>query len=218
MSEKKKVSRRQFLKTAGIATGAVVLACGGLGAAATVPPSVDFIEEHFEGDGKMKKVLVAYSSKAGSTSEVAKAIGEVLSKSGADVTVEQIKNVKDVSAYQAIVVGSLIRMGRWVPEAKNFVEKNKAVLEKVPTAFFTTCLTLKDDTDEARAKVAGYVEPVLQIVKPVENGLFGGKMDTSKLSFLDKLIIEKMIKATNGDYRKWDEINAWAGKLPALML
>jgi menaquinone-dependent protoporphyrinogen oxidase len=218
MSEKQKVSRRQFLKTAGIATGAVVLACGGLGAAATTPPSVDFFEKPSEGNGKMKKVLVAYTSKAGSTSEVAKAIGEVLSKSGADVTVEQIKNVKDISAYQAVIVGSLIRMGSWVPEAKNFVEKNKAILEKVPTAFFTTSLTLKDDTDEARAKVAGYVEPVVQIVKPVENGLFGGKMDTSKLSFLDKMIIEKMIKETNGDYRKWDEINAWAEKLPALML
>lgn len=218
MSEKKKVSRRQFLKTAGIATGAVVLACGGLGAAATIPPSVDFFEKKSEGNGKMKKVLIAYSSKAGSTSEVAKAIGDVLSKSGADVTVEQIKNVKDVSAYQAVVVGSLIRMGSWVPEARNFVEKNKAVLEKVPTAFFTTSLTLKDDTEENRAKVAGYVEPVTQIVKPVENGLFGGKMDTSRLSFLDRMIIENMIKETNGDYRKWDEINAWAEKLPALML
>jgi menaquinone-dependent protoporphyrinogen IX oxidase len=43
-------------------------------------------------------------------------------------------------------------------------------------------------------------------------------MDTSKLSFMDKMIIEKMIKETNGDYRNWDEINAWAEKLPALML
>lgn len=166
----------------------------------------------------MKKVLVTYSSKAGSTSEVAKAIGEVLSKSGADVTVEQIKNVKDLAPYQAVVVGSLIRMGSWVPEAKNFVEKNKATLEKVPTAYFTTSLTLKDDTEENRAKVAGYVAPVTQIVKPVENGLFGGKMDTSRLSFLDRMIIENMIKETNGDYRNWDKINAWAEKLPALML
>lgn len=217
MSEKKKVSRRQFLKTAGIATGALVVACGGLGAAATIPPSVDFVEKHYEGNGKMKKVLVAYASKAGSTSEVAKAIGDVLSKSDADVTVEQIKNVKDISAYQAVVVGSLIRMGNWVPEAKSFVEKNKAALEKVPTAFFTTSLTLKDDTKEAMAKVAGFVEPVLQIVKPVENGLFAGNMDTSRLSFLDRMIIEKMIKETNGDYRDWAKINAWAEKLVPLL-
>jgi menaquinone-dependent protoporphyrinogen oxidase len=220
MSEKKKVSRRQFLKTASIVTGAVVLACGGLGAAATIPPSVDFVEKHYEGDGKMKKVLVAYSSKAGSTSEIAAAIGETLSKSGADVTVEQIKNVKDLTAYQAVVVGSLIRMGRWVPEAKKFVESNKAMLDKIPTAIFTACDTMKEDTEEKRAEVFGYIEPILQIIKPVENGLFAGKMDTSKLSFMDRTIINMMSKGEdpNADYRDWGKVNTWAEKLPALIL
>jgi len=220
MSEKKKVNRRQFLKTAGIATGAVVLACGGLGAAGTIPPSVDFVEKHYEGDGKMKKVLVAYSSKAGSTSEIAAAIGESLSKSGADVTVEQIKNVKDLAAYQAVVVGSVVRMGHWVPEAKKFVETNKAALEKVPTAIFTACDTMKEDTEEKRAEVSGYIEPILQIIKPVENGLFAGKMDTNKLSFIDRTIINMMSngKDPNADYRDWGKISAWAEKLPALML
>jgi menaquinone-dependent protoporphyrinogen oxidase len=220
MSEKQKISRRQFLKTAGITAGALVVACGGLGAAATIPPSVDFFEKQSEGNGKMKKVLVAYSSKAGSTSEVAKAIGEVLSKNGADVTVEQIKNVKDLTGYQAVVVGSLIRMGRWVPEAKNFIEKNKAALDNVPTAIFTACDTMKEDTEEKRAVVSGYIEPVLQLIKPVENGLFAGKMDTNKLSFLDRTIINMMAKGEdpNADYRDWTKINAWAEKLPALML
>jgi menaquinone-dependent protoporphyrinogen oxidase len=220
MKEKTKISRRQFLKTAGLATGALVVACGGLGAAATISPSVDFVEKHFEGDGKMKKVLVAYSSKAGSTSEVAAAIGEVLSKSGADVTVEQIKNVKDITAFQAVIVGSMVRMGAWVSEAKNFVENNKAALEKVPTAIFTACDTMKEDTEEKRAEVTGYIEPILKIIKPVENGLFAGKMDTSKLSFMDRTIINMMAKGKdpNADYRDWGKINAWAEKLPALML
>jgi menaquinone-dependent protoporphyrinogen oxidase len=220
MTEKKKISRRQFLKTAGITAGALVVTCGGLSAAATIPPRVEFVETHLEGNGKMKKVLIAYSSKAGSTSEVARAIGDVLSKSGADVTVEQIKNVKDLSAYQAVVVGSLIRMGRWVPEAKNFVEKNQAILSNVPTAIFTACDTMKEDTDEKRAVVAGYIEPVLQFVKPVENGMFAGKMDTNKLSFIDRTIINMMAKGEdpNADYRDWGKINAWAEKLLTLML
>jgi menaquinone-dependent protoporphyrinogen oxidase len=220
MEEKKSMNRRKFLKTAGIATGALVLACGGLGTAATITPPIDFVEKHLEGNSKMKKVLVAYASKAGSTSEVAAAIADVLSKSGADVTVERIKNVKDLSAYQAVVVGSLIRMGRWVSEAKSFVETNKSTLEKVPTAFFTTCATLKEDNDSTRAEVAGYVEPIYEILKPVESGLFGGKMDTSKLNFLDRKIIEMMAKGENpnGDYRNWNEINDWAAKLAPQML
>ncbi len=218
MQEKSKMNRRQFLKTAGIATGALVLACGGLGIAATIPPQIDFVEKHIEGDVKMKKVLVTYASKAGSTSEVAAAIADVLSKSGADVTVERIKNVKDISAYQAVVVGSLIRMGRWVPEAKNFLEKNTAALSGVPTAFFTTCGTLKDDNVETRKEVAGYVAPILQIIKPVDSALFAGKIDFNTMNFLDRLIMEKMIKSPQGDFRDWDAIHAWAAGLVPQML
>jgi menaquinone-dependent protoporphyrinogen oxidase len=218
MEKKNKITRRQFLKTAGLATGALVVACGGLGYAATIPPQIDFVEKHYEGDAKMKKVLVAYVSKAGSTSEVAVAIGEVLSKNGADVTVEQIKNVQNISAYHAVVVGSLIRMGSWVPAAKKFVETNKEALSKVPTAFFTTCGTLKDDNADTRKEVAGYVAPILQIFKPVDSALFAGKIDFSTMNFLDRLIMEKMIKSPQGDYRDWDAINAWAASLVPKML
>ncbi len=218
MQEKKKMNRRQFLKIAGIATGAAIVACGGLGAAATIAPNIEFVENHKEGKPEMKKVLIAYASKAGSTSEIAAAIGEVLNKSGMDVTVERVNNVKDISAYQAVVVGSLIRMGAWAPEAKKFIESNKETLDKVPTAFFTACSTLKEDTVENRATVAGYLEPIHQIYKPLESGMFAGKMDTSKLSFFDRTIINMMSKGEdpNKDHRDWNAINAWAEKLVPL--
>lgn len=219
MQEKSKTTRRQFLKTAGIATGAVILACGGLGTAATISPNIEFVENHSEGKPNMKKVLIAYSSKAGSTSEIAAAIGDVLNKSGMDVTVERINNVKDLSAYQAVVIGSLIRMGAWASEAKKFVENNKATLSKVPTAYFTACDTMKKDTPENRATVNGYVEPIHKILMPVESGMFAGKMDTSKLNFIDRKIIEMMSKGENpnADYRDWNAIKAWAEKLVPLL-
>jgi len=218
MEENSTMNRRKFLKTAGIATGALVVACGGLGYVATIPPQIDFVEKHYEGKPKMKKVLVAYASKAGSTSEVAAAIGEFLSKNGADVTLEQIKNVQDLSAYQAVVVGSLIRMGSWVPAAKKFIETNKDTLGKVPTAIFTTCGTLKDDNADTRKEVADYVTPILQIVKPVDSALFAGKIDFNTMNFLDRLIMEKMIKSPQGDYRDWDAIKTWAASLVPVML
>ncbi len=175
MQEKPKMNRRQFLKTAGIATGALVVACGGLGAAATITPKIEFVEKHLGGKPEMKKVLIAYASKAGSTAEIAAAIGDVFNKNGADVTVERIKNVKDISAYQAVVVGSLIRMGSWVPEAKNFVEANKDTFGKIPTAFFTACDTMKEDNEKNRAEVAGYLEPIHQYSNPWKAACSAGK-------------------------------------------
>jgi menaquinone-dependent protoporphyrinogen oxidase len=155
------------------------------------------------------KVLVAYATKAGSTAEVAQAIAEVLRGKGENVDVAPVKEVKDLSPYRAVIAGSAIRMGSWLPEAVDFVAKNQAALAKVPTAFFLVSGYLKDDTPEMRAKVSAFLDPVRAMVKPGKEGMFAGKMDYSKITFLDRLIA-KMVKSVEGDWRNWDQIRAWA--------
>jgi menaquinone-dependent protoporphyrinogen oxidase len=155
------------------------------------------------------KVLVAYATKAGSTTEVAQAIAEVLRNQGNTVDVAPVKEVKDLSPYRAVIAGSAIRMGSWLPEAVDFVAKNQAALAKVPTAFFLVSGYLKDDTPEMRAKVSAFLDPVRAMVKPGKEGMFAGKMDYSKITFLDRLIA-KMVKSVEGDWRNWDQIRAWA--------
>jgi len=44
-------------------------------------------------------------------------------------------------------------------------------------------------------------------------GLFAGKMDYSKLSWLDRTIARK-VGATEGDWRNWEAIRQWARSLP----
>lgn len=55
------------------------------------------------------KILVTYASRAGSTAEVAEAIGKTLAETGVQVDVIPMQAVKDLSPYQAIVAGSAIR-------------------------------------------------------------------------------------------------------------
>ena len=161
------------------------------------------------------KVLVAYTSICGSTAEVAKEMAKVLSDRGENVDLMQAKDVKDLSAYKTVVLGSAVRMGQWRPEAVDFVKRHQAVLVQKSTAFFTVCLTLKDDTEENRKKVSAYIDPVRAIIKPGKEGFFAGKMDYSRLSFFDGLLTKNMIKAPEGDYRNWDAIRAWAGEVAA---
>jgi menaquinone-dependent protoporphyrinogen oxidase len=139
------------------------------------------------------KVLVAYATRAGSTAEVAQAIAEVLRarSGGENVDVLPVKEVMDLSPYRAVIVGSAIRMGRWLPEAVDFVAKNQAALARVPAAFFLVSGYLKDDTPEMRARVSAFLDPVRKILQPGKEGLFAGK--TGK-----------------GDWRNWDQIRAWA--------
>jgi len=46
--------------------------------------------------------------------------------------------------------------------------------------------------------------------------IFAGKVDPSKLSFLQKWMVEKA-KSPVGDFRDWNAIAAWAKELPGKM-
>ena len=158
-----------------------------------------------------QKVLVPYASWCGSAADVANEIGRVLSEKGEVVDVVRAKDVKDLGPYQRVVLGSAVRMGKWNPEAVDFVKRHQAALAQKSPAFFTVCLTLKDDTAENRAAVSAYTEPVRALVKPVKEGFFAGRLDYQRLNLLVGFFMRKMIKAPEGDYRNWDAIRAWAG-------
>ncbi|HSB02176.1 MAG TPA: flavodoxin domain-containing protein, partial [Anaerolineales bacterium] len=127
------LSRRDFLKITGITLGTSVVACSGLTALATHSPAVTLSEATYGDQNISKKILVAYASKCGSTGEVAGAIGKTLAQTGARVDVLPLKKVTNLSDYQAVFVGSAIRMAKWLPEAADFVSENRATLQRVPT-------------------------------------------------------------------------------------
>jgi len=189
----------------------------------------------------MKHILIAFATKSGSTAEVAQTIGKELSQDGAQADVRPISVVRDISPYDAVIVGGPMIMG-WHREAVQFLEKNQSALSQVPVACFLTALSLtetqakfdsipvyKDPSlakppqnaerlsfKEKYATVASYLQPVLEKapqVKPVSAAFFAGKLDCSKLDFLSRLFVQVIIGAQPGDYRNWDAIRVWAASL-----
>ncbi len=161
-----------------------------------------------------RRILVAYASKAGSTGEVAKAIGQTLTVNGVTVDVCPIEAVPNIQDYQAVIVGSAIRAGKWLAVATRFVETHQSTLGRIPTAYFTCCMTLYQDTEETRRKALAFMDPVRSLVTPVAVGAFAGKLDYGKLSFLDGTMMKVMGGgAPEGDYRQWEAIRAWVGSL-----
>jgi menaquinone-dependent protoporphyrinogen oxidase len=161
------------------------------------------------------KILVAYSSAAGSTVGVAEAIGEALSSDGTTVDVLTAKEVGDLSPYHAVVLGSGVRAGKLYRETSAFVERHQAALSQMPVAYFVVCLTMMEDSEEHRCEADAYLDQLrskVPSVEPVDVGLFAGVMDFKKVPFLLRLIVKAM-KSKEGDFRDWDAIRDWATAL-----
>lgn len=211
----KRFSRRDFLKTAGITLGTASLVCSGLGYAATLSPEPAPPEFTYGKDDPMnKRILVTYATRAGSTVEVAAVIGETLAQRGFSVHVKPSKEKPRVDGYEAVLVGSAIRMGEWLPEAVEFVENNQSRLNQIPTAFFTVHIGNIGDDEKSRAGRLAYLDTVRSLVKPVDEVYFAGKMDFARLSFLDRLLVANDVEA---DRRDWNAIRTWAESLKPIL-
>jgi len=162
-----------------------------------------------------RKVLVAYATRAGSTAGVAERVAEVLNRSGFAATAVRVNEVRDTAPYDAVVLGSSVRAGKLKPDALKFLDKNKADLNAKPFAAFIVCLTMKASDDKSRAAASAYLDPVRLQVKPLSEGLFAGALNPDKLGLVERTIMKAM-KAESGDFRRWDEVEAWAATLAPL--
>ena len=225
----KRVTRREFMVDGSMLIGGAVGSLA-LGSEFFFPQNVQAAKVEFPESScglekkAGKKVLVAYASYCGTTGGVAEAIGKVLCDRGAVVDVRLVKNVGDLSSYQAAVIGSATRSASWWPEAISFVEGHKKMLSRIPVAYFLTCLALVKDTEESRRTARSYMEPVLKAVpevKPVDMGFFPGALDYSKLNLMYRTVMKyKMGKKSvpEGDFRDWTAIRTWAEGLCSPLL
>lgn len=162
-------------------------------------------------------VLVAYATRAGSTAGVAQAIGQTLAAGGAPVDVRRVEDVTDLMPYRAVVVGSAVRGGKWLPEAMQFVQAHQVTLADKPFAAFLVCITLAMKNEKYRTGVAAWLEPVRALVRPVSEGFFAGAFDSAQLppefnTFAMRAAVALGI-FPRGDHRDWNAIRAWAEDL-----
>ena len=192
----------------------------------------------------MNRILVAYATMAGSTIEVAQAVGEEIAKSGLQVDVLPLGEIKDLEAYNGVVVGGPMIMG-WHRAALRFLRKNRRAFQRIPLAVFVMAISLTQ-TDEMRldgvpvyvdeklpkppekeerlnfreryGRLANYLRPILMAtrpVKPVSIGVFGGRLEYGRLKWWAVLFVMLIVQAPAGERRNWTAIRSWAAGLPA---
>jgi menaquinone-dependent protoporphyrinogen oxidase len=169
------------------------------------------------------KILVAYASRTGSTAEIAQVIGKTLAESDVQVDVLPMKDVQDLTPYNAVVAGSAIRKSKWLPEATQFIQTHRAELAQKRFAEFTVCITLAmSNTEQYRSVVAKWIEPVRALVTPQSEGFFPGMLDFKKLPLnLDTLGLRAAVVFgifPRDDRRDWNAVRVWAESIRPMLL
>jgi menaquinone-dependent protoporphyrinogen oxidase len=167
------------------------------------------------------RILVAYASRNGATAGVAEAIGKTLAEGGAQVDVRLMKDVDDLGPYRAVVAGSAIQGGEWLPEAMDFVRTHRGALNQRPFAAFLVCMTMAMSNPKYREGAVAWMAPVRALARPVSEGLFAGALDIGKIpSFGDRLKFRVSVALgfwAEGDHRDWNAIRTWAASLKPLL-
>jgi menaquinone-dependent protoporphyrinogen oxidase len=105
-------------------------------------------------------------------------------------------------------------MGRWLPEAVQFLEAQAGPLAEKPVSYFSVCMTMAEDTPGNRAAAKGITAAAHAVREPDAEEFFAGRMEYGRVSFVEQMILRAK-KTPEGDFRNWDSIRAWARQVPA---
>jgi menaquinone-dependent protoporphyrinogen oxidase len=157
-------------------------------------------------------VLVAYSSKRGSTAEIAETLAATLRREGFGVCLEPAEEVRSLESYDAVVLGSAVYMKRWRGEAKHFLKKHRKALRQMPFWVFSSGPVGDPANDNP-----DWIEPPKLAEKVEELGgrghvVFGGRVPLEPRGMMEKAMAEGISEQFR-DRRDWDEIRAWAQQI-----
>jgi menaquinone-dependent protoporphyrinogen oxidase len=165
----------------------------------------------------MTRVLVTYATKHYSTSEIALVIfQELLNYPQLAVDLALVEDVRDLTPYDVVVLGSAVYMGQWRDEAANFLKKHEQELAERAVWLFSSGPIGEGDP---KTLLKGWVfpeslQPYADCIKPRDIALFHGKMERDWLNIFEKAAVT-FVGATEGDSRDWNMIRNWAKSIAA---
>ncbi|MBI2780542.1 MAG: flavodoxin domain-containing protein [Chloroflexi bacterium] len=166
------------------------------------------------------RVLVAYASRHGSTMGIAQRIAAELERQEIPVAFKRVDEPIRVESYQACIIGSSVYLGRWEPQAAEFVRTNAESLSRRPVWLFCSGPVGTDHVDKQGRDALEAAQPkefaeFADLIHPKAEQVFYGVYDPArKDATLAERLIMKVPAIRNelpaGDFRDWDAIESWA--------
>ena len=167
----------------------------------------------------MTKIFIGYGTTEGHTARIADHLAATIRSRGSEALALNLKQSSDVSlsGYDAVIIGGSIHMGKHQDDVVDFVRKNRADLERLPSAFFSVSLAANGDLANAEA----YVENFTQATgwRPANVGLFSGALLYRQYGLLKRFMMKRIVRDKPGMstdtsrdhlYTDWDKVTRFA--------
>lgn len=179
------------------------------------------------------RVLIVYGTRYGATKTTVEEIAKILQEENFKVKIVNAKEekVRSIEEFDLIIIGSGMKIERWVSKAEGFLKKFSAELKNKKVAIFVSSggralMEHKGEFTEIERITKKYLEDKASKynLHPISMTMFGGVWDYNQISkifkkFLDaekENMVAAGIKETEPgvyDTRNWDEIRNWARDL-----
>jgi menaquinone-dependent protoporphyrinogen oxidase len=154
------------------------------------------------------KVLVTAASRHGATGEIGEVIANVLRDAGFAVETRQPDGVGALD-YDAIVLGSGVYAGHWLPAAKKLGERIATTFDGRRVWLFSSGPI--GDPPMPVGEVAD-ATALAERVGARGHASFAGRLDRPSLGFLERTIT-RAVGAADGDFRDWEAVRSWADEI-----
>jgi menaquinone-dependent protoporphyrinogen oxidase len=172
----------------------------------------------------MARILLAYSTVDGHTLTICRRLKHRLEEMGHSVQLFEIRAAQkaDPASFDQIVIGASIRYGKYRSDVFDFIEANRAALDRGLSAFFSVNIVARKpgkDTPESNPYIKSFRRKTTWV--PDRIAVFGGKLDYPRYGRIDRLVIRLIMWLTDGptdptacvEFTDWSAVDGFARQL-----
>ena len=166
----------------------------------------------------MKKIFI-YSSSNGQSLKICEALNK--NKESLIIDMDMLKTTK-LDNFDQIIIGASVKYGDHNKKVYEFVKKNRVLLEKKKTVFFSVNATARK-SEKNTPKTNPYIIKFLKKTNwtPDHIGVFAGMIDFPNYNFIEKYIIKLIMWITNGptdtsktfEFTNWEDVKKFSKEI-----
>ena len=161
--------------------------------------------------------LIAYATKYGTTKEIAEEILDILTENGIECDLINVMETGTIDAYDAVILGSPVYMGKMLVEARDFCQKYMPFLAHKWFAIFVDGISCCPPGENSERTLFAAIDEMKDYVNPTEKKVFSGSLNPSVLTEADAQIAD-MVHPPVGDFRDHEAIRTWAREIASAIL